>query len=281
MGFVLESQRALLERFVAGRPSPERYRVELNPFFPGTPNWHISRLPVAARPIATIVLGDPASSAVARRRVGSRYPRQSWHAVTLDAGVAALQPIAQAAQDAGALVRLLWDRIEPVAPVDDDGMLWEAVGLFELFPDSAMVGGRITDARGRLRSAGGYFGYGRGCDSPDAGRDGDEPGDHAQLWQQHSVSLVSTALAVLDPALLIATIAAHRDLPLSLAFLGAWCGAQARRLGTRVIYSPFVIGSSAEDWDMRVGDPERVAFRSRHGDLMPDLALRSPRFSDV
>ncbi|MEJ0070477.1 MAG: hypothetical protein WDO24_19150 [Pseudomonadota bacterium] len=62
-----------------------------------------------------------------------------------------------------------------------------------------------------MRSAGGYFGYGGGCDSPDIGRDLDAPGYQAQAWQQHTVSAVSSELAVLDPALLIATLAAHRD----------------------------------------------------------------------
>jgi hypothetical protein len=279
--FVFDSQRALLARFVAGLAAPERYEVELNPCFPGTPNWHIRRLPVAPRPVTTIVLGDPAAPAVARWRTGSRYPEQSWQAVGSDASPADLLPLAQAAQAAGALLRLLWDQVEPVAPAPDDGMLWEAIGLVELFPDTAMIGGRIVDARDRIRQAGGYFGYGRGCDGPDAGRRLDEPGYQAQSWQQHSVSAVSAALAVLDPALLIATIEAHRGLPLSLAYLGAWCGAQARRTGRRVVYSPFLIGRSAADWDTRVGEPERAAFRARHGDLMPDRALRSPHLSEV
>jgi hypothetical protein len=279
--FIVESQRALLERFVASRASPERYAVEPNRLFPGTPNWHIRRLETTPRPITTVVLGDPASPAAAQRRGDSRYPAQDWHAVALDASVDALLPIAAAAQRAGALLRLLWDAVAPIPPTQYDAMLWEALGLFELFPDTAMVGGRVADAHNRVRSAGGYFGYGTGCDSPDLGRDLDDPGYQAQAWQQHTVSAVSSELAVLDPALLIATIEAHRDVALGFAYLGAWCGAQARRDGRRVIYSPFVAGHSATPWAARVGDAERAAFRARHGDLMPDDALWSPRHSRV
>jgi hypothetical protein len=279
--FIYASQRALLARFVASRVAPERYDIELNRFFPGTPNWHIRRLPVAPRPIATIVLGDPAGPAVARWRRDTSYPSQRWHAVASDTPVEALLTIARAALTEGALIRLLWDQVEPVAPSNDAGVLWEAVGLVELFPDTAMIGGRIVDPRHRIRSAGGYFGYGRCCDGPDAGRGLDEPGYQAQLWQQHSVSAVSSALAVLAPGLLIATIETHRGLALSLPYLGAWCGAQARRAGQRVVYSPYLIGRSAADWDALVDEAERAVFRLRHGDLMPDAALPSARLSQV
>ncbi|MEJ0070478.1 MAG: hypothetical protein WDO24_19155 [Pseudomonadota bacterium] len=48
-----------------------------------------------------------------------------------------------------------------------------------------------------------------------------------------------------------------------------------------MIYSPFVAGRSAACWAARVGEAERAAFRSRHGDLMPDQALWSPRHPRV
>jgi hypothetical protein len=277
--FIYESQRALLGRFVASRPHPERYAVELNPLFPGTPDWHIRRRPTAPRAITTVVLGDADSAAVAQWRGASKYPTQRWLSLPITSDPARLAEIAREAGREGALLRLLWDQLEPVPPTDDAAMLWEAVGLFELFPDCAMVGGRLVDGARRIRSAGYYFGYGGGCDSPDEGSRLDDPGYHAQLWQQHSVSAVSSALAVVEPGFLADAIDAHRALPISLAFLGAWCGAEARRTGRRVVYSPFLTARSERDWGARVDPAERRLFLSHHQALIPDTALRSPRLS--
>jgi hypothetical protein len=279
--FIERSQRALLERFVAGRASPERYTVERNPLFPATPNWRIRRRPTAPRPIVSVVLGDADSPAVARWRAGDAYPDQRWLAVPDDAAPAALLGAAEAAARDGALLRLLWDRVAPLPPDAPAAQLFEAVGLFELHPETAMVGGRLVDAAGRIAGAGAYFGWGRGCDSPAVGLPGDAPGHQAQLWQQRSVSAVTSAHAVLDPRLLIDTLAAAGADQPSLAHLGAWCGAQARRAGRRVVDTPFlrgrVDGAPLDgDWSARVDAAEHARFRARHGDLMPDHALRSP-----
>jgi hypothetical protein len=272
-GFVAASQQALLERFIAGRPHPERYAVEPNPLFPDMPSWRIRRRTGAPRPIATIVLGDPASPTVAAWRAGSRYPAQRWQALAPDAPLAQLADLAREAERAGALVRLLSDAVAPLAPVDDAAALWEAVGLFELFADTAMVGGRIVDAAGRVCAAGGYFGHGAG-DGPDAGRRLDEPGYQARLWLRRSVGWVSSALAVVAPDCLIATATAPTATPPALDRLGAWCGAAARRAGQRVVYTPFLAGRATR-WDAP-GARERAAFRAQHGDLMLDDPLWSP-----
>ncbi|MBI3514708.1 MAG: hypothetical protein HY060_11700, partial [Proteobacteria bacterium] len=139
-----------------------------------------------------------------------------------------------------------------------------------------MVGGRIVGSGGRISAAGAYFGYGDGCDCPDVGRRLEDPGYQAQMWLQRSVGAVSSALAVIDPACLIETLTAEPAAPLSLAYLGAWCGATARRAGRRVIYTPFLAGRAGRDGDL-VRDTERAAFRDRHRDLLADDPLLSPR----
>jgi hypothetical protein len=280
--FIETSQQALLQRFIAGRAAPERYALERNPRFPGTPNWHIRRLPVAPRPVVTIVLGGADDAAIAQWRAATRYPDHRWIDVP-DLYANALAPLiapAREAAAAGALVRLLHPGVAPAA--DADAMLWEAVGLFELFPDTAMVGGRILDGAGRIRTARAYFGHGHACDSPDAGLPADDPGYQALLWQQQSVSAVSAGHAVIDPELLRATLAAHPGLPLTAEFLGAWCGAQARRTRRRVVYSPFLVAVAPSEPDpLRVTRAESLMFAERHGDLIPDAALRSPRLAEL
>ena len=194
--------------------------------------------------------------------------------LTLDA----LAELARTAMREGALVRLLADSVSPVPPGDDAAMLWEAIGLFERFADAAMIGGRIIDAHDRIVAAGAYLGVGSFCDCPDAGRPLDDPGYQGQMWQQRSVSAVAAELSVIEPRFLIDTIAACRDVPVTLAGLGAWCGALARRTGRRVIYTPFVTGRAAGG----LTPPtlaERQAFAARCADVIPDTALFSPRLA--
>jgi glycosyltransferase involved in cell wall biosynthesis len=280
--FIESSQRALLQRFIAGRAAPERYAIERNPRFPGTPNWHVRRLPTAPRPVVTVALGGADDPALARWRAADGYPDHRWIDLPEFHGnhLAPLIEPARAAAAAGALLRLLGPGVEPAH--DPADMLWEAVGLFELFRDVAMVGGRVLDGAGRIRTARAYFGYGRGCDSPDAGLPADAPGYQAQLWQQQSVSAVSAAHALIDPDLLCATLEANRSLSITTDFLGAWCGAQARRAGRRVVYSPFLVARTPGDDTQPIGTrAESLMFEERHGDLMPDDALRSPRLAQL
>ena len=65
-----------------------------------------------------------------------------------------------------------------------------------------MVGGRVLDERGRIITAGEYFGFGGACGCPDAGRAGADAGYASHLWRQRSVSAVSSLLAVIDAAFL-------------------------------------------------------------------------------
>ena len=276
--FVYASQRALQTRLVAATGHPERFAIELSPLFPGTPNWRLRRLAVAPRPIVTVVIGDPASAAATAWRRGATYPTQRWVAQPADAPLAALAAHARDAAQADALVRLIADGVAPVPPCDDAAMLWEAVGLFERFADTAMVGGRIVDARDRIVAAGAYLGFGAGCDCPDVGRPLDDPGYQGQMWQQRSVSAIAAALTVIEPGCLADALAACADAPVTLASLGAWCGAQARRTGRRVIYTPFVTGRAAAGLAAPTA-AEAQAFAGRAADVIPDAALFSPRLA--
>ncbi|HUA54763.1 MAG TPA: hypothetical protein VMB81_21475, partial [Candidatus Sulfotelmatobacter sp.] len=278
--YIYASQRALQQRLVAATPHPERFAIELSPLFPGSPNWRIRRLPEVPRPVVTVVLGDPDGAAPTAWRTGSTYPAQRWTALPAAAPLAldALAEIARAAAQDDALVRLVADTVAPLAPCDDAAALWEAVGLFERFADAAMVGGRIVDARGRIVAAGAYLGFGAGCDCPDVGRPLDDPGYQGQMWQQRSVSAVAAELAVIDPGFLVAAIAACRDGAVSLAGLGAWCGALARRSRRRVVYTPFLTGRAAAG----LAAPSRAESRrwlERNADVIPDTALLSPRLT--
>jgi hypothetical protein len=64
------------------------------------------------------------------------------------------ETLTQEVASAGGLVHLLWEQVS----VEGGDWPWEALGLFELFPGTVMVGGRIHSAQRRILAAGAYFG---------------------------------------------------------------------------------------------------------------------------
>jgi hypothetical protein len=96
-----------------------------------------------------------------------------------------------------------------------------------------------------------------------------DPGYFTQIWKQRSVSAVSIQFAVVRAAFLrdlLGQIPAAASLP----FLGAWAGAYARRMGKRVVYSPYLSGVSDIPWESLVSDAEVQLFASRYCDIIPD-----------
>jgi len=248
--YIHSSQRAVLQRFLDARPDRERFRLELSPLLGGAPHWHFLRQPVCPRPLRSMVIGDLKSEA--------------W---TL-AGIA--QEIA--AQDG--LLHFIGEGVE----IDDAEWPWEAQGLFELHPDTVMIGGRIRNRKGTITEAGRYFGFGGICGCPDRGRPFLDPGYFGQMFKQRSVSAVSTQFAVVRAAFLVEVLA---QLPegASLAFLGAWAGAHALRTGRRIVYTPFLSGISDMDWDSRVEASEQSLFAERNRDIIPDQRFYSRSLS--
>ena len=142
-------------------------------------------------PITTVVLASsrrPSTSTSSAKDI-------PHDVVRLDpvGGVPGLARLAARAAESGRLLHVLWHDTRIV----DDVWPLEAMGLFELFPDTVMVGGRLHQ-NGRIVDAGAYFGFGRGCDAPDRGRPLEDPGYHAQAWKPHSVSAVAFDHCVLD-----------------------------------------------------------------------------------
>lgn len=256
---IYNSQTAVLKRFLAAASSPDDFALLPSPLFDGTPDWWISRRPVKPRPMATVTLqGETVKT------------KCLADPVALAGLLARLEPMAEP----GALVHLLGDRVEPLGKE----WRWDTLGLFELFPDCVMVGGRIISQFQEVLAAGQYFGFGNGCDTPDRGRSSTDLGYFAQMLKHHSVSAVSSAHCVVDAVFLRDSVRSlvASGLPVSIAHLGAWCGVLARRRGKRVIYSPFIYGQTAQDWSSLVSEDEHNAFAHYAWDLMPDEELLSP-----
>ena len=276
--FVYDSQRCVLTKLLETLAPTGRFRVEPSPLFGGMPDWWMRRDATDPRAITTVVLAS-SPDRPPRLEVPKEIPHEVVHLDPAD-GVAGLARLAARAAESGRLLHVLWHDTRIV----DDVWALEAMGLFELFPDTAMVGGRLHQ-NGRIVDAGAYFGFGRGCDAPDRGRPLEDPGYHAQAWKPHSVSAVSLDHSVLDPNLALDALSALARANISLAHLGAWLGAAFRRQGRRVIYSPNLSAETNIDLAAQVRDVEHEAFKRVNVDLMPDrrylsphIALRAPAY---
>jgi hypothetical protein len=160
--------------------------------------------------------------------------------------------------------------------------LWEAVGLFELYPDTVMVGGPLRTTKGIITAAGRYFGFDGVCGCPHKGKRFRDPGYFAQLWKQRSVSAVSSQFSVAKAGFLL-DVLEHVPAGASFSFLGAWAGARAARNSARVVYTPFFSGISDLDWELLTSPNEKRLFADINSDLIPDrryysqhLSLRKP-----
>jgi hypothetical protein len=270
--YVAASHQHVLGRFLSSQPSPERYSVAPSPLFNGTPDWWFRRTHSAPRSIVSVVLGGSDVVPAVRRDLPHKVV-----ALSLDAGVRELANLVSEEAGDGTLVHLVAGGVE----MEGDEWPWEVLAVMELHPDTVAVAGRVYDDRKRIVAAGEYLGFGGDCDCPDVGGHVGDPGYFAYMWKQRSVSAASTMLAIVDAAFLRETIESAPCEP-SLAFLGAWIGAHAARMGKRVVYSPYVSGRGAVDrasWQDRITQAEREAFAQFNSDVMPELRFLSPLLS--
>jgi hypothetical protein len=273
------SQKAVLQRLLAAYPLRDKFEVRESPLSLSKADWHLNRRPSEAPRILSLQLshrsgpGDPIKHASS---LGTPDNRSFWVPIGSDlASVSALIRQHAAACD---LVHLQGEDVL----VEGTGWIWEAVGLFELYPDTVMVGGAVRTSKGIITAAGRYFGFGGVCGSPHQGSLFRDPGYFGQLWKQRSVSAVCSQFSVVKPRFLLDVFDAAPS-GASLPFLGVWAGAHAARTGTRVIYTPFLSAISDLDWEILTGSEERQLFASLNSDLIPDrryysqhLSLRKP-----
>jgi hypothetical protein len=282
--YIRKSHRALLTGVLQRQPHPERFELELNPLFHGTPDWRFRRLPGGGRPMLRVTVGREVGvgwapcpsvkrsqrSAVRGQRsdiMGEDHSTENHTAfVSRDVQLCDLLNLIRDHASPDGLVAFVSDDIS----IENPDWTWEAAGLFELHPDTAVVGGRIVNHRHMVLDAGRVLGFGRGCDSPERGRSEEDPGYYAQVWKPRSVSAVSTQFCVFETRFLCDLLTAIADQPATLPYLGAWAGAFAKQTGRRIVTSPFLLGRTNEDWDDLTTDTQRVAFTNANHDVLPD-----------
>ncbi len=264
--YIQESQRHLLDKIIAGQPHPEHFEVASNPL--AADDLRISRARIDPVPMATLSIGSPQE----HPRPVDSIPHRIVALPDASRPQDLISVVADAA-DRGELVHLLRAGVFP----SDDEWLWDAMGLFELFPDTVAVGGPLLRA-GHVIDAGRHLGFGWGCGSPLVGRGLFEPGYRGFAgWKQHSVSAVSASHAVFEPAFLRSVLHELGDEPAAtLDDLGSWLGLAAVRDKKRVIFSPYTQARCPTLHANRsMGPTEQAAFLRAARSEMPDTTYLS------
>jgi hypothetical protein len=267
------SQRAVLQRFLDGRPDAPRFAVEYSPLIRGTSHWRFTVRRDRPQAFASVIIGSGAQqkasadfggecTEISKTLVDAAMPAQNLRSF-----------VAEAAKQKRLILLLGHDVV-----IEDPAWPWEVLALLDLHAGAVMVGGRIRNRRGLITEAGRYFGFDGPCGCPNRGRSFLDPGYFAQMWKQRSVSAVSSQFAVAKPEFLLRVLD-RIPTGASTAYLGAWAGAHAARNSARIIYTPFLSGISQLDWDTLISSQERDLFASQNYDLIPDRRFYSPLLS--
>jgi len=266
--YVHSSQKAALQRFLDAQPNPAKFSIEYSPLLGGAAHWHFSRQHSDPRALVSVILTTGSSGD--GNETKNDYPEIKKVSVSIASKLDSLAPLATELAEQDGFLQLIGEDVD----LDDAEWPWEALSLFELHPDTVMIGGRIRNKKGIIMEAGRYFGFEGACGCPDRGRSLLDPGYFGQIWKQRSVSAVSTQFAVIKARFLLKLLT---NLPeqASLPFFGAWAGAHALRLGKRIVYSPFLSGVSDLDWESLIPRSERDLFSDINSDLIPDRRFYS------
>lgn len=273
--FIAASQKAVLERLLDKQPTSENFEIRRSPLVIGATEWHLFRLHTKPRKIVSFLLSHEKDLRDAAE-IGPMYDYSDNAAfrISLGSSLRTLAAFLRKVAHRTDFVHLLGEEVR----VDGTEWPWEALGLFELYPNAAMIGGCIRTGKGVVLSAGRYFGFSGVCGCPYKGRRSSDAGYFAQMWKQRSVSAVSTQFSVIRADFLL-DLLDTAPAAASLAFLGAWAGARALRTGARVVYTPFLSGMSNLDWDQLVSSEERELFADLNSDLIPDHRFYSRHLS--
>lgn len=159
---------------------------------------------------------------------------------------------------------------------DSDEWEWDALGLFELFPDAVVIGGLIHDGE-KIIDGPSVFGFGDGCGCPDVGRELSDPGYFAKLFKAHTASAVPVGHCVVRTHFLKNCMPELLRENVPFDMIGLWLGALALECDARVIFSPFM---RARGLVGRLGDAllsDKAHFLSRFWPQIPDNRSYSPR----
>jgi hypothetical protein len=221
-----KSTRHVLQRFVNSLPRPHDFLVEEFPIFRGAPEWHIARRPNSIPRVGVVCIGGDAD------RLGEAP----------FAARAELPPDADSATVLSAAMELDVDHVcfisEALRP-SGAVWFWEAVKLFEIHPEAALVQGLIVDRLDRIVRGGEiYLSDGRiAC--PQFNRAADDPGPFAIALKPHRIAAAVTDFFFAELRFLreCRYRASSAD---GVSGLGVELGALAENAGRIIAFSPLI-----------------------------------------
>jgi hypothetical protein len=253
--------------------SRNKFSLQNSSLLPGAAHWHFVRQHGDAQPMLCVFLETTPAQHVWHVPTGN-YPNLRYARLPFQASLTELKDLLLTTGAQDRYICLLGEDVR----IQNPDWPWEALGLFELFPDTVMVGGRIWSEAGAIVDADQHLGFGGLCSSPNRGRSGSDPGYFAQMWKQRSVSAVSCQFAVVETQYLL-TVLHQVPAAASVVCGGAWIGAAAIRDRRRVIYTPFLSGTADTNWGKFVSPDERRIFLQENLDVIPDRRYYPPPFS--
>jgi glycosyltransferase involved in cell wall biosynthesis len=235
--YISTSQLSVMKRFVVGQAKePKRIKIERSPLFNNSPDWRLTTAIGDFEKIKTLTWGE--EEAAQTDKVEKGLLTREWLLAELDKTPKSVEYI---------------HIHDGHANIADDTWREDATALFNLFGDTAMVGGRILKADHVTASAS-YFGFESGIGSPDLHRSIKDPGYFAQAWKPHTADAVPLAHAVFRRDCLEDALALLPSQDLSIGGLSAWLGLAFATLQKRVIYSPYFSVESSRDHSLTQGE---------------------------
>jgi hypothetical protein len=254
--FIASSHYSTLSKVVRERQL-SRIEVEPSPLFSSGVDWRFRRLTVEL-PSLQLVNVTASKATIAARRAP----------VACDLTELLLIAESSSAEFIGL--------VHAGLPRELDEWFASAIAVFELHPDTQVVGGAVVSGE-RICAGPIVFGFGNGVGSPDQGRSVSDPGYMATMWKHHSCSAITGGNCVVRREFLLATLREIRG-HTSIALLGPWLGAMAVRGGFRVVYSPFMSLLARSVLEEECSNSDLAAFIVANSDLLPDTRFYSPRF---
>jgi glycosyltransferase involved in cell wall biosynthesis len=254
----IASTKFVLARTVAEQSSPALYQVVPFPIFRGAEEWCIQRSPVNPPSVAAVVLGVPAPGRSPDFVQRSGFPFRDVH--DGESVVAAEWPIhllnvLATEPELAVVVSAECDELEQLG-------IWEAVKLFEMHPEVAVVSGRLMNTNDVVVAGGSVRDNLGRLVSPFAGLRRTDAGPYAMALKAHCILCPADGLFVARAGFLRRAIE-HRPHRLELPALPAWLGAFAIAENVRIAYSP-LLQARVHGQTNRVLEGERAGreFRS-------------------
>jgi Glycosyl transferase family 2 len=263
------SQRHVLQRFLYRHPRGKLFEVTRWPVDRGTPEPWLRRLPVSPASVDLVVYGADGVEA-ARVAEAAAYPFASVHCGGADLRDALTHVLPDCRGDLVACVS------GDVVPRGADWP-WEAQGLIDLHPETAIVSGRILNEARNVVGGGEVMSASHLPICPALGRPELDAGPWGLALKQRSADACHHAFFVaarpfLEQFVESAPAEARGDA------LGAWLGLAAAREKKRVAFSPLVtaVARTIFTGEMKLDAASRSAYiRWGAGAIPPERWYRT------